>query len=100
MPTGINVRSPHYRGVTAVWLLLMSFTLLSWWLGGGAGSASEGPYVVTSILAVTFIKIRLVIVHFMEVREVPAAIRAPFEIWCIGVCGALIYVLLFQGAHS
>jgi hypothetical protein len=71
-------------------LVLVGFTLVSWWLGSGQG---EESYVTASILVVTFCKIRLVIVHFMEIREVPPALRAPFEVWCVAVCAALIYVL-------
>lgn len=76
----------------AIWLLLMGITIMSWWLGHGHGFIGFVPVSVTSaILALTFFKIRLVIIHFMEIGHAPSALRVPFELWCMTVCGLLIY---------
>lgn len=76
----------------AIWLLLMGITIISWWLGHGHDFAKFAPVsLTTAILALTFFKIRLVIIHFMEIGHAPAALRAPFELWCVSVCGMLIY---------
>ena len=101
MPTRLQARPSTFRAITVVWMILVGFTLISWWLGSTPdGGQSEGSYVVASILIVTFVKIRLVIVYFMEVHEVPAALRAPFEVWCVVVCAALIYVLQPNGISA
>lgn len=77
-----------------VWFFLISLTLASWWLGHNPDH--WGAAIVTStILVITFFKIRLVILHFMEVKRAPITLRLLFESWCFGVCGVLIYIFCF-----
>jgi heme/copper-type cytochrome/quinol oxidase subunit 4 len=76
----------------AIWSLLIAFTLLSWWLGHvPRGFPSE--MITTIILAITFVKIRLVIFHFMEILKSSLALRLVFDSWCIGV-GTMLILLL------
>ncbi len=76
----------------AIWSLLIAFTLLTWWLGH-APKGLSAAMITTIILVVTFTKIRLIIIHFMELIAGPPALRLIFEGWCIFVCTILCFLL-------
>lgn len=87
------------RSVTAtttlVWVLLMGITGASWLLGASAaGDASHVRGVhfgaMIALLLLTLFKVRLVIMHFMEVRTAPWQLRALFDLWLVGVGVALL----------
>jgi cytochrome c oxidase subunit 4 len=80
-------------GDVFVWALLVGFTLLSWWLGHAPQGYST-QIVSATILLLTFVKIRLVILHFMEVEGTPWYLRGAFEVWCIGVCTTLVFLIM------
>lgn len=79
--------------ITWVWLLLVGATLLSWELGHGF-ALTNLDHVRVGILAVAFIKVRYVILDFMEIRHAPRAMRLAAEIWTLVVCLALIALYL------
>ena len=66
----------------AIWLLLMSATAGSWVLG----SENQG----TALMLVAFIKVRLVGLHFMELRAAPLALRTLFEAYVVVVFTVII----------
>ena len=68
------------------WLVLMLATLLTWWLGeiGAAGTRA-----IVTMLVIAFIKGRLVILDFMELRHAPRLWRFLLEGWMLLV-GSLI----------
>ena len=78
---------------TAVWAVLVAATLASWALG--TDRVVHG-YTVASVavLIIAFIKVRLVGLYFMELREAPTALRAVFETYCVGVCTIVVLVFL------
>jgi len=79
-----------------VWLVLVGATLASWSLG--AAHWLNGPRVATvAILLVAFFKVRLVGLHFMELRSAPVGLRLAFEIWAVVVCSVLVVLYLSGG---
>lgn len=72
-----------------VWVLLVTATLLSWALGHGAG-VNDARAAGVAILVLTFIKVRFVILEFMEIRSAPIWMRAVGEGWIVLVCALLI----------
>lgn len=81
------------ENVTAVWVLLLVIAVGSWALGTHLqGESLGGVLVPASILALALIKARLVILHFMEVRRAPAAIRHLCTAWLVVVFGALLWM--------
>ena len=78
-----------------IWAFLIIFTLFSVWLGHGP-EAFTNAQITVFILVVTFIKTRLIILHFMEIKHAPLPLRIVFEVWGIGACSLLIYLLLFN----
>lgn len=80
--------------ITGVWLLLVGATVLSWELGHGF-ALSNLDHLRAGIIAVAFIKVRYVILDFMEIRRAPRFMRLTAELWVLLVCLALIALYLF-----
>lgn len=82
----------HYT--TVIWLILVTMTALSWWLGEHnmtlVNQHLTAPAVTTIMLVVSFFKVRLVGLHFMELRHAPLPLRLIFEAWVWGVGAALL----------
>ena len=77
---------------TRVWLLLMAATVVTTW-----GLTKEGlpmRLATIAILLIAAIKVRLVLLHFMELRHAPLPLRVVFEAWVLAVTGALIALYL------
>lgn len=68
------------------WLVLLAATGATWWIGE-VGAAGTGA--ILAMLAIAFIKGRLIILDFMELRSAPLMWRLLLEGWLILV-GSLI----------
>lgn len=77
----------HSR-ITLVWAVLVTATFGSWWLGTGSDSGDETAAGLT-VLALAFVKVRLVGLYFMELRDAPLPLRVMFEGWVLVVCGVV-----------
>lgn len=77
---------------TAIWVLLVAATGLSWALGTNHGINHRDASVV--ILVVAFAKVRFVGLYFMELREAPLPLRAVFEAYCLVICSLVTGMFL------
>lgn len=75
--------------VTAVWALLVAATLCSWELGHGVGFETARA-AGSAILVVTFIKVRFVMLDFMEIRHAPRWMRVTGQAWIVLIAAILI----------
>jgi hypothetical protein len=82
------------RGVV-VWAALVVATSISWSVGIDHGI----DYIISTVLVllVTLVKIYLVGMNFMELREAPSGLRAGFTATCVGICTALAAIYLAAG---
>lgn len=81
---------------TTVWIVLLLATACSLW-AAEFGSFALTPRLANAvILLAAFFKVRLVILHFMEVATAPIALRIVFELWVVLTAAALLYQLCFQ----
>ena len=80
---------------TLIWGLLVVATLLSWQLGHGAGFDTARSAGV-AILVVTFIKVRLVMLEFMELRDAPRWMRWVSQAWMAGIAMVLVGLFLLR----
>ena len=95
----LTARAPAFWRDPAVlvWAILVLATALVWFLGG---DQSDGHFATTALILVAFFKIRLVILHFMQIRDAVWPLRLIMEAWVIGVC-TIILILYWQGvAHG
>lgn len=83
------------KGSVIVWGALVVFTVLSFALGG-EHLVENRTLAAAVVLGIGAIKVRLVGLHFMELRGAPVALRAAFEAYCAGLFVVLmgIYILV------
>jgi caa(3)-type oxidase subunit IV len=69
------------------WIVLLIATAITWYLGevGAAGTAA-----IVTMLAIAFVKGRLVILDFMELRNAPLLWRLLLEGWLIVVSSLIL----------
>ncbi len=72
--------------INRAWVVLMIATAMTWYLGE-VGAAGTGAIV--GMLLIAFVKGRLVILDFMELRQAPRMWRLLLEGWMLLV-GSLI----------
>ncbi|SEP87029.1 Cytochrome C oxidase subunit IV [Solimonas aquatica] len=84
-------RQPQSWG-TQVWLLLMLATGISTW---GLPKQAMAPAIATAaLLLIAAFKVRLVLLHFMELREAPRRLRLLFEVWLLLLTATLLVLYL------
>jgi heme/copper-type cytochrome/quinol oxidase subunit 4 len=82
--------------ISLIWLVLIAATLISWWIG--TGDAASPQLGTAAVFVVVFIKVRLVGLYFMELRDAPLPLRLLFEGYCLIVCTTLLVMYLAAGA--
>ena len=68
------------RPATRIWLVLVTATTLSWWLGDGHGPRR---IATVGVILVAMLKVFLVGQYFMELRDAPWLLRGIFEAFCV-----------------
>ena len=82
------------RKLVMAWAVLLALTLLSFesgWLG-------SPEFAIAVVIGVAMLKVRIVILHFMEVRHAPWALRAPLELWIVGLAAGILGFWYAAGA--
>jgi heme/copper-type cytochrome/quinol oxidase subunit 4 len=80
------------RPVSIVWIVLMVLTCASTWM---LSKDAFSPLVATvGIFLIAAFKVRLVMLHFMELRTAPIPIRAVFEAWILVATGVILGIYL------
>jgi len=79
---------------TLIWLVLVCATAISLEIGHGGGGVFARRYAGAAIIVVAFVKVRFVILDFMEIRHAPLPMRIIAEGWVIVVCTALVTLFL------
>lgn len=82
------MRSLRADPVIIVWIALVLATFLSCWLA--TEEASGGGIIAVAILIVAAVKIRLVGMHFMELRDAPRLLRGMFELYVLVLLAGLV----------
>jgi hypothetical protein len=80
------------RRALVVWVVLVAATIVSWTVGANHGI--DYRFSTALVLVVTFAKVNLVGMNFMELREAVLPLRAIFNGFCIVVCAGLIAMYL------
>jgi hypothetical protein len=83
--------------ITWIWALLVGATLLSWELGHGLG-VQDTRVAGSLILVVAMVKVRFVMLDFMEIRHAPTWMRAGAEIWTVVLAALLVALFIRPGA--
>lgn len=85
----------YRKTVTIVWLALCALSIGALFVGTDAASISAryASYSAVAVLAISLFKVRLVILHFMEVAHAPLPLRLVFEGWLL--CAMIGFTVLF-----
>jgi hypothetical protein len=79
---------------TPIWALLFSATCMSWALGSSPAPSSKLASI--AVILIALVKIRFVLIHFMELKRAPWIWRAIFEAWVafLGIALVTTYLLV------
>lgn len=80
---------------TAVWLVLILATAISWQLGIDGSPTGSHTVASIAVLLIAFVKVRLVGLWFMELKDAPLPLRTIFEVYCLAVASLVIGLYLF-----
>jgi hypothetical protein len=72
---------------TRVWLVLIAAAVLSWTVSENSTAVKISTSAVVLIAA---LKVRLIVMHFMELRWRPRPWRILFELWILGVMALIL----------
>lgn len=81
----------HEKRLAFWWLFLAALTVISL---EGAPAVGDKALFAGIILVIAFVKVRIVIREFMEVRTAPLPLRLCLEVWGVAVCGALLVMIV------
>ncbi|MBJ7338339.1 cytochrome C oxidase subunit IV family protein [Mycolicibacterium sp.] len=86
------------RRTTLVWITLCAITIGSWWLApghrGDSVAVASVPITV-AVIVLGFIKGRLIIRTFMEVRAAPRWLRLSTDAWLVVLWMAILAIYLY-----
>jgi Prokaryotic Cytochrome C oxidase subunit IV len=85
------------RAVTIAWLVLCAITIGTWWLSPAhsAVAAVASVSITAAVVVLGFIKSRLIIRYFMEVRTAPRWLRLATDGWLVTLWGAVLTIYLY-----
>lgn len=74
------------------WAILSALTLFSFESAWGFAWLQNQSVAIAVVIAVAMLKVRIVILDFMEVREAPWTLRGLIEGWVVAItCGILAF---------
>ena len=85
--------------IVIVWGALILLSLFSWMLMNDVFllfDETDTKVSSMAIIVLSFVKVRLIVRHYMEVKLASGLIKAFFDVWVIGV-GALLCGLYWVG---
>jgi hypothetical protein len=85
------------RMTTYAWIILSAITITSWFLapvhGNGAPAASVP--ITVAVIMLGFIKGRIIIRYFMEVRTAPRWLKVTTDLWLLVLWAAILGIYLY-----
>ena len=97
-PDTTPTSSRNTRAVTIAWVALSAITIVSWWLAPGHGASTPAVASVPITVAVVllgFVKGRLIIRYFMELRRAPRWLRLSTDAWLTVLWVAILAIYLY-----
>jgi hypothetical protein len=78
---------------TAIWLILILASFLTWWLGtNDSRDQLSDRVMIAAVVVIAFLKAYLVGIEFMEVRGAPAVLRGLLTGW-VGLLAVAVTTL-------
>jgi hypothetical protein len=85
------------RGVTIAWIVLCALTAGSWWLSPARSATPPVASlpITAAVIVLGFVKCRLVIRYFMEVKTAPRWLRLATDGWLAVLWVAVLVIYLY-----
>ena len=85
------------RAITYAWAALSAITVVSWSLAPdhSAGVATASASISIAVIVLGFIKSRMIIRHFMEVRTAPRWLRLATDGWLAALWLGVLVIYLY-----
>lgn len=92
------MRATFERRSASVLLVLSTITVISWWIGGRHGSGAPGinAPVTVAVMAIAALKVRIIIMEFMEARYAPRLLRGLTDAWLALLLATLLAIYLWS----
>jgi len=82
-------------GLLRLWVVLILITVASLESVRLKGHVIDERLQGAAVIILAFIKVRLIILDFMEIRHAPVPLRVALEAWMGVICAALITLLFY-----
>lgn len=76
------------RPGSLVWLFLMAATIVTTW--GLSKDTFDPQWATVAIMVIAAVKVRMVLLHFMELNHAPIPLRLVFEAWVVVVTAVVV----------
>lgn len=88
------MKTSSEKRLLLVWLGLVAVTLVSWWIGSQRDHAEfrSNPAITYGVLLIAAVKIRVIVMEFMEVRHAPGLLRRLTDGWTVFIIAALLAI--------
>jgi hypothetical protein len=86
------------RTTTYAWVILCAITIMSWWLAPGHshnGPAVASVPITVAVVVLGFIKGRMIIRYFMEVRHAPRWLKLFTDAWLTLLWASVLAIYLW-----
>lgn len=78
------------RKLLASWGLLLALTFASFESAWGLAWLRDPRWAVALVIGVALVKVRIVMLDFMELRHAPWALRGALEAWLVALAGGIL----------
>ena len=97
MTATVAAESRSARTTTYVWLILSAITVISWWLAPGhsGGHTVASVPITVAVVLLGFVKGRMIIRYFMEVRTAPRWLKITTDAWLVALFAAILGIYLY-----
>ena len=86
------------RAITYAWVILSAITVVSWWLAPGQHPqrhVDPSVPITVAVVVLGFIKGRMIISYFMEVRTAPRWLMIATDTWLCVLWAAILAIYLY-----
>lgn len=86
----------NVRALNWAWVALVAITTAFWWLAPAHFTDTVAPStgVTALVLALTFVKARVILRYFMEIRSAPRWLKIATDIWLVVLLGSIFGIYL------
>jgi heme/copper-type cytochrome/quinol oxidase subunit 4 len=78
------------RSLLLSWAVLVALTLISFESAWGLAWLRNPAAAIALVIGVALLKVRIVILNFMEVKAAPWILRGPLEAWVVLIAGGIL----------